>query len=255
MSSLCTNCSFRVDPILFETVILGDEVPTSKRKEKFELFMAHIDCKPPEFYAQHVKNLWIRAPSDPDAFERILTVCSGVENLVLFPGNKSDYFPFVPFLEHPNAGSHLRRLTCKLEYLFPPSMMPNFNYPCFTNLTHLHLYDEIEDWPAYVGFEHLCSLTHLALSCCRVGELAIVMQKLPALKYVAICSYVPIGYGRCHLEMRYSPIEDVCGDNVVVLEWLTIKDWEREARGGPDFWEIVEREVAWNIRCRRARAK
>jgi hypothetical protein len=54
---------------------------------RFELFMANIDCKPLGFYAKHVKNLWILAADDPDAFERILTICSGV--VTSLSGNRS----------------------------------------------------------------------------------------------------------------------------------------------------------------------
>ena len=46
--------------------------------------MANIDSKSSEFYAKHVKNIWI-STYNLDAFERILRVCSGVQNLLLFP--------------------------------------------------------------------------------------------------------------------------------------------------------------------------
>jgi hypothetical protein len=118
--------------------------------------------------------------------------------------------------------------------------MQNFQHPCFANLTHLHLYDEMEDRSTYVGFENLRSLTHLALACCGPEELAIVMPKLPAIEYVALCHYktdesVPS-------VNRRVPVE-VCGVRVVWIDGLTINDWERGATGGADFWDLVEREV------------
>jgi hypothetical protein len=212
--------------------------------------MANIDCKPPEFYSKHVKNLWISAPDDPPAFERILSICSGVENLVVFSGRRSIYLPFIPFLEHPNAGSHLRRLTCKLETFFQPwSTGQNFHHTCFANLTHLHLYDEMEDWTTYVGFENLRSLTHLAFACCGPEELAIVMPKLPVLQYVALCSYKAAdwlaqwGDACVPTVSRRVPVE-VYGIKVVWIEGLSMRDWERGVAGRGDFWDVVEQEVA-----------
>ena len=153
-------------------------------------------------------------------------------------------YPFIPFLEHPNAGSHLRRLTCKLEYLFLPwSTEQNFQHTCFANLTHLHLYDEMEEWSNYVGFENLRSLTHLAFACCGPEGLAIVMPKLPALEYVALGHYKSneSGVPRVFNEV---PVEKLYGIRVVWINGLAMDDWQRGAAGGVDFWDVVEREVA-----------
>ena len=205
--------------------------------------MANIDYKPQEFYSKHVKNLWISAPDDPDAFERILTICGSVENLVLFPRKWRINPPFIPFLEIPNAGGCLNRLTCKLDVLFPPwSTSINFRYPCFANLTHLHLYDDDDEWPTYTGFEHLRSLTHLALACCGPQQLAAIMPRLPALKYVALCHYESTEYGRLTVN-RKIPVE-VYGNKVVWLQGLKKADWENGAAGQGDFWDMVEEEVA-----------
>jgi hypothetical protein len=118
---------------------------------------------------------------------------------------------------------------------------PNFEYACFANITHLHLYDEYEDWSIYTGFEHLHSLTHLALACCSPASLAIVMSKLPVLEYVTLC-YYSNDYGHPAVN-RTIPME-VYGINVVWVKGLTVADWECGATGGTDFWDIVEREVA-----------
>ena len=175
------------------------------------------------------------------AFLRILTMCSGIENLVLFPCRQGIYHPFIFFQEHLNSNSPLRRLTLKLEYLFPPfSSGQHFNYPFFANITHLHLYDEAEESSTYTGFEHLRSLTHLAFACCGPDHLGVVMPKLPAIKYVAICSYKST-YGHPVVNRR-RPVE-IYGIKVVVLDGLTSRDWECGTTGRVDFWDIVEKEV------------
>ena len=245
-----SNCSRRIRPILYETIIL-DTLPSKEEsksstpaiKATFEQFVANLDRNPPEFYSNHVKNIWISAPVDPVAFFRILTLCSGIENLVLFPYRQGTYHPFIPFQQHLNSNSSLRRLTLKLEHLFPPfSSGQHFNYPFFANITHLHLYDEAEEWSTYTGFEHLCSLTHLALACCGPDYLRIVMPKLPVIEYVALCSYKST-YGRPAVN-RKVPVW-VYGFNVVLIDGLTRRDWELGTTGGADFWDIVEKEVTW----------
>jgi hypothetical protein len=237
----------RIDPILYNTVILENEnlwmdtIEPRTVKSKFELFVANIDCKPPEFYSTHVKNLWISAPGHLDGFDRILTVCSGVENLVLFPwgSHMTGSPPSIHLLENLSC---LRRMTVNLDKLSVPwSPGLSFGYACFSNITHLHLYDDDEDWPDYKGFEHLYSLTHLALACCQSAQLAIVMPKLPALEYVALCSYSD-GYGHPRVDRKF-PTE-MWAINVVRVSGLAIADWECGATGGTDFWDIVEEEVA-----------
>jgi hypothetical protein len=237
----------RIELILYEVVILRNfgrrsQASSLTYKPRFELFMANIDSKPPGFYSKHVRNLWISTADDPPAFERILSVCSGVENLVLFSNRRSINLPFIPFLEIRNAGSHLRRLTCKLETLFPPwSTMQNFQHPFFANLTHLHLYDEMEDWSTYVGFENLRSLSHLAFACCGPEELATVMPKLPVIEYVALGHYMTDQ--SVPSVRRRIPVE-VYGIKVVLMDGLSINDWEGGATGRADFWDLVEREVS-----------
>jgi hypothetical protein len=132
--------------IVVEGIRLGIKRHRSS-KPTFELFVADIDCKPPLFYSKRVKNLWTLKEDGVYVFERILSTCSGVENLILFSLRNSINHPFISFLELPISGSHLRRLTCKLEHLFPPwTIKQNFQYACFANFIHLHLYNDVEYW-------------------------------------------------------------------------------------------------------------
>jgi hypothetical protein len=209
--------------------------------------MAKIDRKPPEFYSKNVKNLWISALGHPNAFHCILSVCSGVENLVYLPHGQFN-IPFTPLFA---LGRHVRRLTSRLRTLFPlqaTMLWENFQHPYFANLTHLHLCDE-EDWFTnftFVRFENFRSLTHLAFARCYPQHLAIVMPKLPALEYVAIgsCNWVdcvPCSIRLFHVGVYYG-IRDPF--RVVCVESLTLDDWERGVTGMGDFWDVVEREVA-----------
>ena len=79
------------------------------------------------------------------------------------------------------------------------------------------------------------------LSSCTQEALAIVMPKLPALQYVALCRYKSNEHGRTRVYNEVA--RDVYGIRVVWFKGLTERDWKYGARGG-DFWEIMEREVA-----------
>jgi hypothetical protein len=138
-------------------------------------------------------------------------------------------------------------MTIKLEKFFWRfGSPPNFYHPCFANLTHLHLYDEGDDWHTYAGWETLTSLTHLAFACAGPPETLHLMQKLPTVQYVALGSYRGGGghkytYARVNNEPH---IRAAWGVRVVFLLELPEYDWERGARGEGDFWDVVEREVA-----------
>lgn len=155
-----------------------------EQRDRLKHFLAKLtNGKPVEYYAQHIKNLsildhfWRKGTND------ILAICTGVENLVLWAD--------VDFFGNPHSGRNLRKLTIKLKRCFPPfGSGPHFYHPCFANLTHLHLYDEAEDWSTYPGWETLSNLTHLAFACSGPPETIMqLMQTLPAVRYVALGSY------------------------------------------------------------------
>jgi hypothetical protein len=178
----------------------------------------------------------------------VLSVCTSVENLFLYPRARS--VTSVPFLAHPGAGSRIRRLTCTFGFLFPHwTVMQNFHHACFANLTHLHLNDRPQHWTT-VGLENLCSLTHLA--CVGIEEAGLLMPICPALEYVAICQYESLEHSALSLEYSdlYMPRAscgvpiDVYSIEVVWIHCLTMDDWKCGATGRADFWDVVEQEVA-----------
>ncbi|KAJ6624081.1 hypothetical protein B0H10DRAFT_2008415 [Mycena sp. CBHHK59/15] len=230
-----------IDPILIATVCIMEDFE-SIRQGSLEHFLAKLtNGKPVEYYAKHIKNLAILGAffSNED-INRILAICSGVENLVLLaPAWGLDFF------ENPQAGRNLRRLTINLQKF--SRQFPNFYHPCFANLTHLHLWDDDDDWPTYAGWETLVSLTHLAFACSGPPETTKqLIQTLPTVRYVAL-GYYSSGE-------RYNKYVDAIVDNghhiraawgvrVVFFSVIPRYDWERGARGEGDFWDLVEREV------------
>lgn len=244
----------RIDVILISTVCITEDLESNERvryffqksnRNRLELFLAKLNNgKPPEYYAQHIKNLAIFSVFfESKGIDRILAICTGVENLVLLGLGPSLDFNF---FEHPRAaGRSLRRLTINLSQHYYGSMR-NFYYPCFANITHLHLTDDDDDWPTYAGWETLVSLTHLALACSGPPEKALpLIQTLPSIQYVALghyCGGERYKYAETTVNNHFH-IRAAWGSRVVFLSDIPQSDWERGARGEGDFWDLVEREV------------
>jgi hypothetical protein len=232
----------RIDPILIATVCLIADFE-NKRWDKLEQqFLAKLmNGKPVEYYGRHIKSLAIYGGSSQNEdINRILAICTGVENLLLVtPAWGLDLFL------NPQAGRNFRRLTIHLERFFPRYYRtPNFDHPCFANLTHLHLLDD-EDWTTYAGWESLTSLTHLAFSCCSPEQLTQLMQTLSTIQYVALGSYRSgERYKYTTVMVNNSPhIRAAWSVRAVLLSEIPIYDWKEGARGEGDFWDVVEREV------------
>jgi len=231
----------RIDPILISTVCIMEHFE-SIRRDRLELLLTKLTNRPVEYYAQHIKNLGLFGLfSQNEVIDRILAICTGVENLIVLAPSWG-----LKFFENPQAGCNLRRLSIGLEKFFPRfGSTPNFYHPCFANLTHLHLWDEAEDWSTYAGWETLTSLTHLAFSCSCPEDIIQVIQTLPTVQYVAVGHYCcRERYKHAHVTVNNSPhIRAAWSVRVVVLSMIPEYDWERGARGEGDFWDLVEREL------------
>ncbi|KAF9473292.1 hypothetical protein BDN70DRAFT_925241 [Pholiota conissans] len=236
-----------IDPILLTTVCLlmsFDYLSSSERKlePRDKLFLAKLkNGKAPQYYAQHVKNLSIIDPhAMNDNINNILAICTGVENLVVLSAWG------VEFPDYREAGRNMRRLCISLErFAQKPPSIPNFYHHIFANITHLHLNDDSDDWPHYVGWENLSSLTHLALACSDTPDRTLrhIQTALPTVRYVALGHYECRGWDNRVVVNNSPHITARWGIRVVRLSELSVYDWERGARGQGDFWDIVEREV------------
>lgn len=219
----------------------------SKRRNKLDQFLARLTSgKPVEYYAQHIKNLAIRdyIPQNEEIINRILAICSGIENLqveLLTSASGLDFF------ENPQASRNLRRLTINLRnFRRRPESMPNFYHSCFANLTHLHLLDDEDEWPTYSGWETLTSLTHLAFACSASREkMKQFIPMLPSVRYVALGYYnSDENYKYADSSINNSPgVIAAWTVRVVLFSRISQYDWERGTRGEGDFWDLVEREV------------
>jgi len=117
------------------------EGPESKRQCRLDNLLAKLtNGKSLEYYARHIKNLAIFGSfSTCEDINRILAICSGIENLVLL-GPAWDFDLF----KNTQAGRHLRRLTVNLSHFkfkCSPQLrsMPGIYHPsptqCRTSIT------------------------------------------------------------------------------------------------------------------------
>lgn len=258
----CMGCfshvNARIDPILIATVCIMEGQEYKRRRRLKGFFAKLTNGKPAEYYVQHIKNLAIYCPfSSGGDINRILAICSGVENLLLVgPAWGFDLF------KNPQAGRHLRRLTVNLsQFECSPQLGSTsyFYHPCFANLTHLHLMDDDGDWSTYAGWETLTSLTHLAFAYYASAgpeEIIRLMQTLPTLQYVALGYYRGsdvygdyVDTANAWTTVNNNPhTRAEWGVRVVFLGRIPECDWERGARGQGDFWDVVEGEVKRGLR-------
>ncbi|KIM37223.1 hypothetical protein M413DRAFT_31147 [Hebeloma cylindrosporum] len=240
-----------VDPILIESVCITEDFDSKfRRRVRLEGFLAKLtNGKPRQYYVQHIKNLAIFGRFFETAhINRIVAICSGVENLLVLPTAHG-----LDFFEDPHhKGRRLRRLAIDMSHCNFDSLRfgtnPHFYHRCFANLTHLHIMDDDEDWCRYAGWETLVNLTHIAFACYSYAgreAIAWLLQKLPTIRYVAFIYYHVDNAYEYYINANNSPphTRPEWGARVVFLSGIPQSDWERGARGQGDFWDVVERLV------------
>ena len=245
---LCYLLHRRIDPILI-SVVCFDETLTS-RHTKLKSFLAKLTSgkKPVEYYARHVKNVaFLGGIYKEGEVDKVLAICTGVENLVVKETFMSPSVNDLPFFDNPRTCTALRRLHINLWWYVDgrSTSTLSFEHSCFANLTHLQLTEDDEMWPFYTGWDHLSRLSHLALACRgSPWELKRVVQALPALRYVALTHF----YGSDRDNYITLGRNAAWGVYFVIMAFIPRFDWECGARGMGDFWDTVEDDVERRLR-------
>lgn len=155
----------RVEPILYETVVLGGESPLLNRKAHYK-FLRTIGSKPAEFFGRIVKRLCLTYHAHNESAMRLLHQCTGATSLAcwspttLSPSSLSSiaslrflrhlsipiaYFMNLPFSNNPSCNWH-RRLT-HLEIIIPAAQLHHLQpvmaerLLALPSLTHLGFLD------------------------------------------------------------------------------------------------------------------
>jgi hypothetical protein len=137
-------------------VVLNHWFPYAN-SELVRLFLRTVASRPPTFFARHVKSLYLNTHTHEAA--RIISVCTGVENLICCDALWSSYSGQSMDLPEILALSP-QRLSVSLNRVFPSPHTPNFSHSLFANMTHLQITDRLAFamWPEF----RPPLLTHLA---------------------------------------------------------------------------------------------
>ncbi|KAF9050490.1 hypothetical protein BJ165DRAFT_1525709 [Panaeolus papilionaceus] len=236
-------------PVLYSVLILNDTKPPSlplyieseaRRQKKCDEINPALS-----HFAHMIKHVLIRQRFISD-ISNVLQHCTDIQNLTMWIPY-GDCSSLVPILE---AQPSLRRISFDPSLFFrswdEDTPIP-FNLPMFRNITHLEVISATPSWSKWQYLEALPSLTHLALGGV-VSRVLIrnLLRRCERLQVLVIYYFAGISVW----ETGYSEIEDEVDERVeddgrlMVLTTARfpglVEMWERGARGGDGFWELVQ---------------
>ncbi|KAJ7726290.1 hypothetical protein B0H14DRAFT_553818 [Mycena olivaceomarginata] len=125
-----------VQPLLYQTLFFGSSYRLkghlTPRAETFASLI-QSSTKPPSFFHQTVRSMFISDYDSLPAADLILSTCSGVENLSIAGIRQRTALPVL-------SGLALKRLYCNLDDLFGSQEKIDFTHELFVRLTHLDLF-------------------------------------------------------------------------------------------------------------------
>ncbi|KAJ7331003.1 hypothetical protein DFH08DRAFT_882133 [Mycena albidolilacea] len=193
---------------------------------------ALIHAKPPEFFRDSVRNLWLVTASD-SKHATTLGACSAIENLWLGAHSSSSLL---------DLDLRLKRLQCTLQSIFGHSAI-NFTHPFFSSITHLEIFDvttdmEVEPWSALTSLPHL---THLAFNSANYLPLCLaLLSRWDTLRALVILLAGNIDPGEKIME-SYGVPELIQEPRLVVVVCVGYReDWVKGAVTGHDYWSQAE---------------
>ncbi|KAJ7119930.1 hypothetical protein C8R43DRAFT_1241712 [Mycena crocata] len=236
-----------LEPLLYRTITLprlgiqdGEE-----KVDGYPLFNDHtlekmLASKPSEFLGRSVKNLCLNGVSVDIAIS-MLSACVGVKNLWISSEQLEECLPLVAQLP-------LTRLYCDVELLFGWRRHIDFTHPMFRRITHLELFDTVDDDDDTVddmqvvefwsGLALLPTLTHLAFNDEDFLPLCpTLLRTCPTLRVLVIM---------IQKKHMWQNVGELATDTRFVVMHCReyIKDWQVGAHGGLDFWSRAEDFVA-----------
>ncbi|KAF4597933.1 hypothetical protein EYR38_006325 [Pleurotus pulmonarius] len=197
----------RIEPVIYRVIVL--DYPF----KGVDLFMRTLESKPSSFFAKHVKTLCLTASVTFPYCTRVLSVCTGVEDLICWcPSPVSGLLPLIS--NHP-----LRKLSIKMETLFPVEAAPDFTHPIFRFITHLDIVNPRSgpDDAHWHGLANLPRLTHLAIGDLFYWQEKDITNTIPFL--LENCENLEALILVCGNEEIREAIKSSCGDDgrLVVL--------------------------------------
>ncbi|KAJ6593241.1 hypothetical protein B0H19DRAFT_1089504 [Mycena capillaripes] len=239
-----------VEPSLYRTIALsrlndtGAQYPAHSQDTLFPI----LDSESRPALRAAVRN-FLFALLSPDGGAFVLSRCPRIENLYMTGPQVSELLPSIADL--PN----LKRFHCNLEMLFSsaPGGHIDFTHRLFERITHLELFDSYV-WPAdfdrdrhtWAELARLPALTHLAF----YGAIFVSV----ALRLLQTCPSLLILVLKLRPREDADAVVDDCPDaqeltkdpRFVVRSYrqvVIMRDWQRGAYTGRDFWTRAEEWV------------
>ncbi|THU77437.1 hypothetical protein K435DRAFT_877838 [Dendrothele bispora CBS 962.96] len=128
----------RIEAILYRFIVLTDkgELFNDQYMAYANLFKVPLESRPPSFFAKHVRNLYILGDVPDDFVQRVLRVCTGVQNFAsvtpdFMTGIAKDYLREIPL-------QHLTTRLTEMKNLYEAGLT-------FPHLKYLALISDYED--------------------------------------------------------------------------------------------------------------
>lgn len=243
-SSLLSCVSHRIEPLIYETVILDFPMST------VELFIRTLDSRPASFFSRYIKTICLTSIITFSQASRILAVCTGAVNISCWAGPIPMKASLLPIIRsHP-----LQKLSVKLEDIVNLSPTLDFSHPLFNNLTHLEIVNPPSsyfiDTPTPVnwsGLHRLSSITHLAFGdlfydehSYMVSVFADLLSNCESLQTLVLVSDDALLSDALHREHKLH------SSRLVTLPsfhypYQYISYWDALRQGEPDMWERADK--------------
>jgi hypothetical protein len=240
LSWFCDGICFRIEPIIYETIIVRSKLNASRLLETMK-------TKSPTFFDANVRSLAFG--STVTFLQAKAILAQGSQRIVNFAVWGFDRNPsiFLPFIRLPS----LRRLSLTShspsELNIPPSIL--------SSLTHLILNGPFKWYQVRYVIHHLKhndedhteattlfpNLTHFGVDSQNWGSAQSLLKIAKNLKYFAIIAPPQSSKAIQTITQRIAELGD---RRVVVVEHdYTIENWEGSVRGGLVVWDRVEQLV------------
>jgi hypothetical protein len=230
-----------LEPLLYRTLTVGAEPILGLPPCNIDTFADIARAKSPMFRRDSMRNLLLnRTPKS--LVNTYLSLFPGVENLWILPYLDNAPAPTIEILP-------LKHLYCHLDDLYRLIPFESFGHPLFTNIMHLELFSGFhqhrikqENSTEWTGLGALPHLTHLALNNTGLIPLCVpILETYESLRALLILGILP---------KRLPPDVDIlAADPRFVMTPVDdyLKDWQRGALTGRDYWARADAFIAKRI--------
>ncbi|KAJ7766668.1 hypothetical protein B0H16DRAFT_1522173 [Mycena metata] len=204
--------------------------------------LAVLRSKPASFLQNAVRHVFLlNDPDMKDVNQEVLTICSGIVNLVIDREFDRDLLPILDTM-------HLRSLDLYIPPMGSLWAHSTLKHPLFFSITHLSFYQNHADgpepskWDNWSRLAALPALTHLCLSEDISSIFPEALKECRGLVLAVTLFWTRVEARSANAFVQELAITDARFFVMVTPNAIT-KEWQLGARGGDDFWVRAERFI------------